>query len=421
MKEKIITVAILGLGSRGADSYGQLLNKDPRFNIVAICDLRKDKVERFKAEFNVNANNCFTDEYEFFKVKRADIMVIATQDRDHVRHALAALKLGYDMLLEKPITPVKQECYDLLKAQEKYGGKVLVCHVLRYAPVYCAVAKLIDEGTIGQLVDIHAIEQVAYWHQAHSYVRGNWRREEDTSPMIMAKCCHDMDLLQYYAKSKAKTVSSIGELTFFKKENQPKGAADRCDKCKFDKTCPYSAYRTYIERWKKAGSPKSMWPMNVVCSDTVLTEKGIINAYKNNNYGQCVFASDNNVVDHQETNILFENGITANLSMTAFTGEGGRIYKFHGTYGEIDMDEERGELTIKKFGEKPDVKKFSELPDVSGGHGGGDAALVKSLYDMVTGKAVPRTALKDSIESHLMAIAAEESRKENGKKIIIHK
>ncbi len=421
MEDKVISVAILGCGSRGADSYGLYLNKDPRFDIVSLCDIRKIKVDRFKKEFNVKDEMCFTDEDEFFKARRADAIIIATQDRDHVRHALKALKLGYDILLEKPVTPNKKECYQLLAAQKKYGGKIVVCHVLRYAPVFVHVMKLINDGVIGKLVDIHAIEQVAYWHEAHSYVRGNWRREEDTSPMIMAKCCHDMDLLQYYAQSRCKTISSIGSLDFFKKENQPEGASDRCDKCKYDKTCPYGAYRTYIGRWKAAGEPKSMWPMNVVCTDEELTEEGIINAYKSNNYGQCVFASDNNVVDHQETNILFENGVTANLCMTAFTGSCGRIYRFHGTMGEIILDEEKQELTVKIFGEEAKVEHFDQLPDVTGGHGGGDAALVKVFYDIILGKTVAQTTLESSIESHLMAIAAEESRKKNGKLIVLHK
>jgi len=421
MSDRVLSVAILGCGSRGADSYGLYLKNDKHFNIVSLCDIRKIKVDRFSKEFNVNPNNCFVDENDFFKEKRADVIIIATQDKDHVRHAIKALEVGYDILLEKPVTPNKEECYMLLEAQKKYGGKIVVCHVLRYAPVFVHVMKLLEEGTIGKLVDIHAIEQVAYWHQAHSYVRGNWRRSKDASPMIMAKCCHDMDLLQYYANSKCKTISSIGELSFFKKENQPKDAADRCDKCKYYKTCPYSAYRTYIERWKNAGSPKSMWPMNVVCTDEVLTEEGIIEAYENNNYGQCVFASDNDVVDHQETNILFENGVTANLCMTAFTGSCGRIYKFHGTLGEIDLDEEKQELIVKIFGQPDKVDHFAELPDVTGGHGGGDAALLKTLYDIVVGNIVAETALEQSIESHLMCIAAEESRINNGKLIELHK
>ena len=334
-----------------------------------------------------------------------------------MRHCIAALKAGYDVLLEKPITDSKEECEKLLATQKQYGGKVVVCHVLRYAQAFLAASKIIDEGKIGKLMDIQAIEQVAFWHQAHSYVRGNWRRSEDTSPMIMAKCCHDMDLLQFYAKSKFKTVSSIGSLSFFKKENQPKGAADHCKDCPYLHTCPYSAEKIYVDWWIRWGRPKTMWPMNVICTDEVLTEEGIRKAYENGPYGRCVFACDNDVVDHQETNILFENGVTANLCMTAFTGDAGRIYRFHGTYGELDLNEEKQCLVLKVYDKPTETIPFNALPDVSGGHGGGDAGLVNALYDVVTGKKEASTALENSLESHLMAIAAEESRLQDGKLI----
>jgi len=417
MEDKVLTVAIIGAGSRGADSYGLIMSKDPRYKIVAACDVRQVKLDACKTRFGVEDKNLFLDENEFFKEKRADICIVATQDQDHVRNCIDALRLGYDVLLEKPITYSKDECFRLLDAQKKYGGKVLVCHVLRYAQAYMVAAKMLEEGKIGKLVDIHAIEQVTFWHQAHSYVRGNWRRSEDTSPMIMAKCCHDMDLLQFFAKSKYKTISSIGSLSYFKKENQPEGASDRCQNCKYIKTCPYSAEWGYVGRWKEAGSPRSMWPQNVVCTDEVLTEEGIRKAYENNQYGRCVFASDNDVVDHQETNILFENGVTANLCMTAFTGCHGRIYKFHGTEGELDLDEENQKLVLKRYTQPKEEIPFTGLPDVSGGHGGGDAGIVNTLYDVVTGKIEAGTSLENSLESHLMAIAAEESRLQDGELI----
>ena len=421
MEEKRFSVAILGGGSRGLDTYANFMNKTGHFDIVAVCDVRPVRLEFAQEKYNVKKDNCFLKEEEFFEEKRADVLVIATQDQDHVRQAIKALELGYDVLLEKPITPKKEECLALLDAQKKYNHKVVVCHVLRYAPVYLHVAQLIKDGVIGKLVDIHAIEQVSFWHIAHSFVRGNWRNSDTTSPMILAKCCHDMDLLQFYANSKCKTVSSIGLLSFFKKENQPKDASNRCQTCKYIDTCPYSAKYVYVQRWKNAKCPETMWPQNVVCTEHPLTEERIIKAYESNDYGRCVFDCDNNVVDHQETNILFENGVTANLCMTGFTGSNGRIYKFHGTYGEIDLDEERRELVIKRFAQKDEVITFSQLPDVTGGHGGGDMGLVNAFYQALLSQENLCTTLESSIESHLMAFAAEESRLRDGEMIVLHK
>ncbi len=407
---KILTVAILGCGSRGADSYGKIINNDSRFKITALCDIRKEKVDRFQIEFNVKKENCFLNENDFFKAKLADVLVIGTQDKDHVRHCLKALELGYDILLEKPITPVLEECYQLLEAQKKYGGRVIVCHVLRYAPAFVGLDNLLQSGVIGRLIHIHAMEQVAYWHYCHSYVRGNWRRSEDTSPMIMAKCCHDLDLIQHYAGSKSKAISSYGQLNFFKKENAPEGCSDRCSTCIHKDTCLYSAYRLYVQRWKDYGSLPDVWPQNVITSDVPLTEEKIIKAIETTPYGRCVFHSDNNVVDTQTTNILFENGVTANLLMTAYTKDVGRHYIFLGTEGEIDFDEIANKLTIRRFGGEDEVIPFKNLADVNGGHGGGDNGIIEDVYNVFALGQEPKTSLAESLESHIIGIKAEEER-----------
>ena len=427
MQEKQYSVAIIGVGARGANVYGRLLMQFPkRFRIVALCDVREQRLESFGKEFGVAVENRFTDEDEFFKEKRADLLVIATQDSDHVRHCLKAFEKGYDILMEKPITEKKEECEAVLKAQEKSGCKALICHVLRYAPAFLTVAELIDSGAIGRLVAIDALERVTYWHQAHSYVRGNWRTTKETAPMILAKCCHDLDLIQYYAKSKCKSVSSVGELTFFNKANQPEGAADRCLQCKYVETCPYSAKVLYLDRWKKAYSPEDYWPYNVVVSAPV-TEEKLTNALRSGPYGRCVFACDNDVVDHQLTLMSFENGVKATLTMTAFTTDDksdlyglGRRMNFHGTLGEIILDELEDAVELMVFGQEKQVFKINALGDNGYGHGGGDFYLIKELCDMLDGNAKASTSLTASIESHLMGICAEESRLKDGVRVLVH-
>ena len=422
--KKIYTVAIIGVGGRGGDAYGNIINtQKDKFKIVALCDFKKERLERLGVKFGVSAENRFTDEIEFFAVKRADVLIIATQDKDHVRQAVKAFSLGYDILLEKPLASEKDELEKLIAAQKKYGKKALVCHVLRYAPAFMKAAELIDEGAIGKLVAINALERVTFWHQAHSYVRGNWRKAEDTSPMIMAKCCHDLDLLQYYAGAKCKTISSVGDIAFFKRENAPEGCAERCVNCKYKDSCSYSAKKIYLDWWVVQGKKEDVWPFNII-AEAPLTQEKIEKAIETGPYGRCVFACDNDVVDHQIVEMQFENGVKAELTMTGFTKLCGRRITFFGTQGNITLDESENKIMVDKFtlDENDSATiQINVLNENGYGHGGGDYGIVNTLYDILEGKTSNRTSLEESVESHLMAIAAEESRVQGGKLIEIHK
>lgn len=419
-EKKIYSVAIIGAGARGADTYGRLFMQFPElFKIVALCDKSPARLERFGTEFNVDKCNRFILEDEFFDKKRADLLVIATPDDCHVKHSLKAFEKGYDVLVEKPLTSKKEECEALLAAQKKYNNKVMVCHVLRYAPAFLKCKEFLDDGKIGRLVAINATEQVAYWHQAHSYVRGNWRNTKNSAPMILAKCCHDLDLLQYYAASPCESVSSVGDLTYFTKENAPEGSSERCVNCKHIDSCPYSAKRLYIDKWKEAEKPLDRWPYNVAAVPP-LTEEKLIKAIETGPYGKCVFDCDNNVVDHQITQMTFKNGVKATLIMTAFTRLTGRRIIFHGTLGEIYLLEDEGVIKLKKFGENEQIINISQLDDNGYGHGGGDYFLIKELHGMLCGNIKQATSLKASIESHLMGICAEQSRLKGGELIRVH-
>lgn len=418
MSNKKFMVAIIGLGARGAESYGRImLSMKDKFEITALCDVDEGKLNKYGKIFGTK--ELFNDETEFFKQKRADALIIATLDRDHVRQCERALELKYDVLLEKPITDDLVECERLLNAHKKYGGNVVVCHVLRYAPAFIELKKVLDSGECGELVMIDTIEQVSYWHQAHSFVRGNWRNREQTSPMILQKCCHDLDLLQYYAGSKCKTLSSIGDLKHFKKCNQPEGAADRCEECKYVDECCYSARGIYIGNWKAIGSPDNCWPYNMLTPKLPLTEENIEEAIKTGPYGRCVYACDNDVVDHQIVAMTFENGVKANLRMTAFTQGGGRIMKFYCTKGEFELDEATNIVIVRVFNKPDRTIDVSKLIDKSDNHAGGDAGLINAFYEALCGNGSP-TALESSIESHLMALKAEQSRLNKGELLKVH-
>ena len=219
MHDNILDVSIIGVGSRGGETYGSYFNqRKDMFHITALCEIKKERLEKYQKLFDVPKEQCFLDEKEFFKEKRADLVVISTLDADHVRHALMAINVGYDILLEKPITAKREELFSLYEAANKKGTKILVCHVLRYTVAMQKVKELLDNKEIGTLVSIDHVENVGYWHQAHSFVRGNWRNKEETAPMILAKCCHDLDLLTWFANSECESLSSYGGLYYFKKE-----------------------------------------------------------------------------------------------------------------------------------------------------------------------------------------------------------
>ncbi len=414
---KQFTVAIIGCGSRGCNAYGNLMHAEPdRFKVVALCDIDEQKLSRYSELYNIPKQNIFTSETEFFKKKLADVLVLATQDKDHVRMCIRAFELGYDVLLEKPISPSLDELNQLLIAHKKYNKHVLVCHVLRYAPAYLKIKELLDSGVIGNLVRFEATENVTWWHQAHSFVRGNWRNEEQTSPMILSKSCHDLDLIQWYAGAKCKSVYSTGDLAFFKKENQPKDASDNCIDCKYNSTCQYSAENLYVKRFK-ANNNCQGWPYNIVDSSKVITEESLRKAYSQNGYGKCVFNCDNDVVDNQMVEMTFENGVKASLVMTAFCAFEGRHYVFHGANGEIEFHEFEKYIRVSVYGEKPQIISIPELlknsKNTGFGHGGGDHGIVDSFYNVLIGNETESTSLENSVESHLIALCAEKSRKSN--------
>ena len=411
----IVKTAIIGCGARGGETYGRYINESKgKYEIIALCDRSQSKLDKYSALFGVAEKDCFKDEDEFFKEKRAELIVIATLDRDHVRVALKAINCGYKyILLEKPVSDDAQELKALVEAANEKGAVVMVCHVLRYTVAMRKIKEVIDSGAIGRLIAIDDLEQVAYWHYAHSYVRGNWRNREETTPMIMAKCCHDLDLLQYFAGSKVRYVNSCGDLTYFKKENKPDGASDRCINCKYVNECAYSAKRIYVDCFIESGE-KDEWPVNVL-SDKKLSVEVLNECLKNGRYGECVFNGRNNVVDHQIVSAVFKNGVIGNLKMMAFTKGGGRIMKFFGTVGEIYYDEAGDIISVKPFGKDNTDYKVSELTDDLTGHGGGDHRMIDALYDVITGKnGAVDTSLDNSVESHLMALAAEESRLNGG-------
>lgn len=414
---KKISVSIIGCGSRGLTVYGRLMHGMPdKFEILSICDQNADKLKNCGDEFGIDIENRFLSEKEFFVKKRSDLLVIATLDNDHIRMAKKAILLGYKILLEKPISDNAAELKELSRLAKGHNAFVMVCHVLRYTWANRTIMEVLKSGRLGKLIEINHTEQVGFWHFAHSYVRGNWRNTDVSAPMIMAKSCHDLDLLQEYAGSPCKKLSSIGDLSWFRPQNAPEGAAERCIHCKYADSCAYSAKLKYITWWKEAGCPQC-WPYNVL-SAKPLTEEIVTDALKNGPYGRCVFACDNNVADNQLVQMEFENGVRATFNVTAFTKYLGRKTTFYLSGGVLDYDERANTITEMPFVAGDVVHEYNASDEF--GHGGGDVGLVNALYSALTDENTPvDTSLDNSIESHLMAIAAEQSRLAGGETVEI--
>ena len=423
MSQPIVTVSIIGLGGRGGEAYGRyLITQKDKFKITHICDINPVRLHKYGEVFDVPQENRYDDEDAFFAKKHSDVLFITTQDRLHVRMAKKALNLGYDIVLEKPISDDVNELRELSALAHEKNRKIMVCHVLRYTVTMRKLKEVLNSGAIGKLISIDHTENVVYWHEAHSYVRGNWRNRQLATPMIMAKCCHDLDLLQDFVGSKCRAVSSMGSLAYFKPEFKPEGAADRCVNCPYVDSCTYSAKNVYVQGWKNVGKPLNTFPFNLITDAYPTTEEALMEAITEGPYGRCVFACDNDVVDNQTVIMQFENGITATLKMEAVVKHGGRDIRFFGTEGELELREGEGTITLKKYREADIVWKITDLTDDLEGHGGGDHRMIDELYEIMTGKTpTVATSIDESIESHYMALAAEESRLNGGQLIEIAK
>ena len=417
MEQQKVKFAFAGLGNRGSVYTACVERYGDDMEIAAIADPDEEKLARARDRYCVPEDKCFATAEEMLQQEKlADVFCIATLDRQHYKQAIAAMRKGYHLLLEKPISPDAAECKEIAKVAAEENRQVVVCHVLRYTPFYSKLKELLDSGVIGDVVAIQALEQVCYWHQAHSFVRGNWRNSNTTSPMILQKSCHDMDILLWLAGKSCKRVTSYGSLTHFLHENKPEGAASRCtEDCKVKDTCPFNAVKFYVGHVEKG---ELGWPMDVVLPDA--TPETMLETLKTSPYGRCVYDCDNNVVDHQVVMMELEDGITVDFTMCGMTADGGRRVHIMGTKGDIDAGMEENYIIIKEFGKEPVHIDVRDLAEDFSGHGGGDVRMVKDLIDLLLGRKEEKNALTSvdkSVESHYVALAAEQSRCNNGRTV----
>lgn len=410
----MVRYAIVGAGQRGANYAGWVGRHGDRAQVVAVAEPRAYQRESLAREHGVG--HVFTSWEELAAAPRlADAAIVATQDAEHVAPAVALARKGYHLLVEKPLARTPEECATLVAAVTEAGVLFAVCHVMRYRPYTKLVKRLVDEGRLGEIVSVQHLEPVGHWHYAHSYVRGNWRRSDQASFMLLAKSGHDIDWLRHIVGKPIDRVSSFGSLRHFRRESQPVGAADRCLDCAVEPACPYSASRLYLGMVR---SGRTEWPVSVLTDE--ITEDGVTEALRNGPYGRCVYACDNDVVDHQVVAMEFGGGVTGTFTMTGFTPHMDRLTRIFGTRGYLDGDG----TTVRVHDFTSDTASVfsteSEGLSTEEGHNGGDAGLMEAFTTAVeTGDAGHiLSGAAESLESHRAVFAAERSRLSGGVEMV---
>lgn len=414
------TAVIIGAGHRALLMASYANDHPDELEIVGMADPSPLRREQTATAFGLPADCCFETAEQLASVPRfADFAINGTMDHQHVPTSLPLLAAGYHLLLEKPFATNAGEMWRLVQVARQYERKVAICHVLRYAPFYEAIRQQVAAGTIGEILNVQAAEHVSYHHVAVAFVRGKWNRQDYCqSSMLMAKSCHDLDLITWMKSGvRPRRVASFGSNFQFRPEKAPQGAGTRClIDCPIEADCLYSARKHYIDhpdRWAFY-----VWDSLEHLANPTIEDK--IESLKTSPYGRCVWKTDMNVVDHQSVLIDFADGSTATLNMIGGTSKPSRTIHLIGTTGEIRGCLEDSRFTILRPDLRPGHETAEEVVDTSdqggtgGGHGGGDMRLVADFLKLLTGEppSLSSTDLEDSISGHLIGFCADQAREE---------
>ena len=397
-----VDAVLIGAGSRGRDVYGAYARANPgELRFVAVAEPDDARRGVFAAAHGIPAERCFRSGEELCAAgELAPLAVVATSDTDHAGPALAAFAAGYHVLLEKPLAASWPDCRAIVDAAARANRMLQLGHVFRYTGFYARAAEILASGELGELMTVEMAEHVTYWHMAHSFVRGTWRRRADAAPMLVAKCCHDLDLLAWFVGRPAREVASFGTLSHFRPDRAPAGSGERCVACAIAPTCPFDAVAFYVH-------DRRGWPWSTIALEQTAASRRA--AVETGRYGRCVWRCDNDVVDHQVAAFHFDGDVTATFTMHGFAPRGGRTLRLVGTEGELAGAFETGTLTVQRL--RQPAREERDL-NTGGGHGGGDFALIGAFLDALrrddaVGVLASGAA---SLASHAMGFAAEAAR-----------
>lgn len=400
-----ITAVMCGAGGRGFYAYGPYATQHPdELRFVAVAEPSPERRARFAEAHGIPPERRFASwEALLAAGKIADACFNMTQDQMHLPSTLAALAAGYDVLLEKPMASRLADNVALVQAAERGGRLMQICHVLRYTPFFTTLHAVLASGRLGQIVTVEHRENVVFWHMAHSFVRGNWRNVESSSPMLLAKCCHDLDILVWNLGAPVERLSSVGSLMHFRPEHAPPGATARCtDPCPAGPICPFDARRIYLNM------DVTTWPVTAISED--LSYEGRLRALEAGPYGRCAYTCDNDVVDHQIVTMQVAGGASVALVMHGHAHQEERTMRYDGTRATLRGRFGYGAGTIEIHDHLTGQVEQVPVGTASSGHGGGDFGVVRSFVRAMRGAEPPLTPARESLESHLLAFAAEEAR-----------
>jgi predicted dehydrogenase len=410
MKNQQVSLVLVGAGNRGRGIFGQYALDNPhRAKFVAVVEPDEERRLAFAQAHDIPPEGRFASIDALFEQhpgKIGDGLIIATVENVRAEPIRLGMKAGYAVLCEKPLGLSAADAVRVTDAAAAHPGIFMVCHQMRYTPLYRMLKGIVASGDYGRVVNVEHSENLDFEHMAHSYVRGFFNNDSLT-PMILAKSCHDMDLLIYLIGAKPARIASFGGLAHFRPENAPAGAPEFClDGCPAAGSCPYDVRRMYL---RPNTDPAYLRQMGVIRDQTHLFE-----LLKTNRFGRCVYRCDNNAVDHQVCAIEFEDGVTASFTMAGHNGVERRRTRIQMTDAEVDLDSHRRTIEIRRFS----TGEHQVISPAKGGgtHGGGDSAIMENFVDAIlTGRRdLILTSVAESLDSHLMAFAAEASRK-NGR------
>ena len=404
MNNKQVSIVAIGAGNR-TNKYLEYVKQHPdKAKLVGVVELNEIRRNKIAEKFNIEPSACFTDYHDFFRSSlKVDAVMICTPENMHYEPCMMAIEAGYHVLLEKPIAQTPEECIAIGEAARRKNVIVTVCHVLRYHPYFIKLKELACSGELGNIISINHRTAVGVDRAAHSFVRGPWRKESETNPMLISKCCHDIDFLLWLTKTRCRKLTSFGSLRWFKSTNAPEGSAHRCIDCQVETQCPFSAVDLYRIRRD--------WIANFDVPQGKNIDEVIEEELEQGLYGRCIYHCDNDVVDHQIVSMEMESEVTINFSMDIFTLEDHRATQICLTEGEIEGDETQ--IKVRRFrGGEETIYDFSDIKHKPF-HAGADLDLMNDFIEAIQteGKYL-RTSIDLSVESHRICFEAERSRKE---------